>query len=348
MENRARQSRFNDLGEANELIGLFAAAAQSYVAAGVVPIPCGGVDGKKPLVKWRHYKRPPGPKALDTWRARFANANVGIVTGPSRLTVVDCDDPAMVSTMLAECGDTPLIADTPRGGTHLYYRHTGEVSRNSLVPGVDVKAAGGFVVVPPSIRPDTGKPYRFKRGSLADLDRLPPPRAGSLPLASQPRHTANDQGCIPKGRRNNALFRMALRDASSCDDFDALLDCVRGDNECCEPPLADAEVVKVTQSVWRYQTEGRNWVGSEARAQITASELDELTPDAVFLLMKFRVAHACREGNFAVANSMAGSLDWTLPRFRKANQELREKRYMKLTHVGGKGPGDPPRAHLLR
>ena len=348
MNNISQRPRCHNLSQAPKLAGPFGRAAQDYAAAGVAIIPCGGEDGKQPLVKWRQFKRLPGPRTLDRWRTRFANANVGILTGLSRLTVVDCDDPRVVDTMLAECGDTPLIAGTPRGGTHLYYRHAGEVSRNGFAPGVDVKAAGGFVVAPPSIRPDTGKLYRFKRGSLAYLDQLPPPRAGSLPLASQPRHTANDQGWIPKGRRNKALLRLALRNAPNCDDFDALLECVRWDNECCEPPLADTEVVKIAQSAWRYQTEGRNWVGSEARAQITASELDALSADAAFLLMKYRVAHGCREEDFAVANAMAGTLGWTLPRFHKANHELREKRFMKLTHEGGKGPRDPPRARLLR
>lgn len=40
-----------------------------------------------------------------------------------------------------------LVAGTPSGGRHLYYQHTlGVRSRNRVLPGLDVKADGGYVV----------------------------------------------------------------------------------------------------------------------------------------------------------------------------------------------------------
>ena len=71
--------------------------SQSHVAV----IPCLGVDGKQPCVKWRHLKRLPKPEPLDKWWAKWPDANVGIATEPSRLTVVDCDDDSVVGARCA-------------------------------------------------------------------------------------------------------------------------------------------------------------------------------------------------------------------------------------------------------
>lgn len=44
---------------------------------------------------------------------------------------------------------TELIAHTPSGGVHRYYRYEpGTRSRNRVLPGVDLKADGGYVVLP--------------------------------------------------------------------------------------------------------------------------------------------------------------------------------------------------------
>jgi hypothetical protein len=52
---------------------------------------------------------------------------------------------------------------TGSDGWHLYYQHPGEPlgSKVSGLPGVDVKADGGYVVAPPSVHPGTGRPYRW-------------------------------------------------------------------------------------------------------------------------------------------------------------------------------------------
>jgi hypothetical protein len=54
-------------------------------------------------------------------------------------------------------------ADTPRGGRHLYFAlPAGDPpgNRAGVVNRVDVRGQGGYVIVPPSLRPD-GKAYRW-------------------------------------------------------------------------------------------------------------------------------------------------------------------------------------------
>jgi putative DNA primase/helicase len=55
------------------------------------------------------------------------------------------------------------------GGTHYYFKHpVGAKVRGKLGDGLDVKSTGGYVVAPPSLHPDTGKPYQWDAGAHPD------------------------------------------------------------------------------------------------------------------------------------------------------------------------------------
>lgn len=161
--------------------GAYAAEALQCLKVGLLPIPCGGPDGKKPLVKFAGDAAPTEQTVRATVGCtKFRGAGIGILTGAGErpLTVVDIDDPGLVPAVLAALGPTPIMVRTPSGGTHLYYRHGGEGCTN-LRPGlrVDIKGRGGFVIAPPTVRlPSASHPggaYRFEVGSLARLDEMP-------------------------------------------------------------------------------------------------------------------------------------------------------------------------------
>ncbi|WP_088285115.1 bifunctional DNA primase/polymerase, partial [Kineosporia sp. A_224] len=124
------------------------------------------------------------------WSSRTAAGpyGVGIATGPSRLVVVDLDTPKP-NTVLPDPWRTPGVVDgadvlaaladraghpdpaalgtysvlTPSGGTHLYFAAPGQAplldepaarplgnTAGVLGPLVDTRAAGGYVVAPPT------------------------------------------------------------------------------------------------------------------------------------------------------------------------------------------------------
>ncbi len=162
--------------------GPFASAAKELAEAGLVVIPCGGEKGKTPKIKTKALRYRPTAETIKGWAERYDNANVGVLTGErSGVLVVDVDDAGVVDPMIERFGQTPLKTSTPSGGVHLWYRWNGERCSN-LRPReglkVDIKGAGGFVVVPPSVRQSTGKPYTWLRGSLKDLPGLPGVRPG--------------------------------------------------------------------------------------------------------------------------------------------------------------------------
>ena len=166
--DQLRHTRLTPInGSCNKHRGPFAAVALELHKHGLVPIPLGGDEGNKPQVRFATLKRSPSRQTLEKWARQHGQANIGVLTGLSNLTVVDIDDPALLEAMLARFGNTPLQVETPRGGAHLYYRSGGERCadlRSEEGLAVDIKGLGGMVVAPPSIRPSgphRGKQYGF-------------------------------------------------------------------------------------------------------------------------------------------------------------------------------------------
>jgi hypothetical protein len=322
-------------------IGPFGSAALAYFDAGLVVFPCGGTDGKTPLVKaWQRRK---SRTTIEKWARRFPMENIGIVPEHSNLTVIDIDDPKLIDDALARFGDTPMRVRTPRGTVHLYYRSNGERTQNQFDGlAIDVRGKGtGFVVAPPSVRPDNGKGWVFESGSLSDLadpERLPGIKAGALPTRGPTRF-----GPVQEGNRNNSLFRQALREAWHCDDLETLIDALHVHNEGFKPPLTAKEVLKVATSAWGYHLPGNNWVGGPARAVTTADEVDAYSdaPDAFYLLQRLRIAHSARTEPFALAIAYADTLGWSPYIFRKARKVLEDRGAIRRIHTGGNCPGDP-------
>jgi len=107
-------------------------------------------------------------------RAMFADkptANIAIATGVL-VDVIDFDGPDAHASWGREfptwdsAGIEPLgTVSTPRpGGLHVYVAATGRGNRAGMLPGVDYRGLGGYVLVPPS---------RTAVGTYEWLTRLP-------------------------------------------------------------------------------------------------------------------------------------------------------------------------------
>ena len=136
---------------------------------------------KKPFIPWADFqKRRATSEEIRQWWAKWPAANVGIVTGEiSGLLVVDCDNEEAyqeIQKFLPE-GFLTAIAKTPRG-YHLYFIYpAGQQFSNAagIMPGVDVRASGGYIIVPPSVNAE-GKAYAWLEGlSIDDIALAPLP-----------------------------------------------------------------------------------------------------------------------------------------------------------------------------
>lgn len=351
----------------------FATTARTLTEAGMVVLPCGKADGKAPLVKWASLDRPLAPETLESWSRypRFANANIGIATGPSGLTVIDCDTPNALDRLIDRFGPTPVIVATPRGGYHLYYRSNGERSGPIREDGlaIDVKAKGGFVVAPPSVRRTgefAGKSYAFVAGEWADLPSLPHVLEGALnrkfygsdigspdtdaPTGRAPAETGKDVG-----RRNRTLFDYLRRVARDVGSYPELIEAAEAFNARFDPPLAAAEVYRTAESVWKYRETGRLFAPGQSSIVIPAAIFDRLAKadngaDAFFLLgCLIRNHGAGHDGDPSFVIVPAAMMrdkvihGWARTRYRNAIRTLLSENLITMAHRGGRRRGDPHR-----
>jgi hypothetical protein len=183
----------------------------------VIPVEPGA---KVPAVRWTRFQvERATERQIRRWWA-FADFNVGIVCGRiSNLIALDVDLRAGGDSSLArlEAAHRPvggLEVATP-GGVHRWFQHPGRhipCSTSTLGAGLDVKADGGMIVVPPSERPDGA--YRFGRLFDADVPPLPAWLVGLLVGQQKPR-PSRPAGGAPSGRYLDAAVRGVLADLRS-------------------------------------------------------------------------------------------------------------------------------------
>ena len=135
--------------------------------------------GKVPLIPWEEFqRRRASMEKILGWLRRWPELNVGIVTGRiSGIIVLDADTPTGQEYISRRHVPPTPQAKTGKG-IHWYFRYPeGEKGRSirnviRLVPGLDVKGDGGYVVAPPSIHP-SGAKYEWivspKEVELAEL-----------------------------------------------------------------------------------------------------------------------------------------------------------------------------------
>jgi len=157
--------------------------------------------------RWTNYQdRLPTRAEIETW-CRGPRINLAVVTGWQDLVVLDFDQIdtyitwsawAQESETAAEVAELTYQVTTDRG-MHVYVGVT-EPVRNGHIGVIDIKAAGGYVLIPPSIHP-SGSAYRAvdPAAPIVRVERLldvfpfelaaPPPVRSVLPtfeLAADP------------------------------------------------------------------------------------------------------------------------------------------------------------------
>jgi Bifunctional DNA primase/polymerase, N-terminal/Primase C terminal 1 (PriCT-1) len=309
-----------------------------YAQRGLPTFPVQIVGHDKPPMT-RGYHRT-GLRGSTELTRRFGSARaLGITLNQRRMIVdVDTTSESALADVLAKHGDTPLIARTAsKGGYHCYFGENAaawehhKVSRRIIRPeaGRPIDYLGsGFAVVPPSLT-TTGR-YEFIRGSLDDINRLPPFRGIVPPLQPDARgDTAKESVHVGEGARNSGLFRACMKWARRCNKFDELLEFARAINAYYRPPLEEAEIMRTTKSVWSYTEAGQNRFGQHG-AYFPIEEVATLLHNQdAFLLLAFLRAHNGPLAQFWVSNGLSETLGWQRKRFAAARQRLIELGHIK-------------------
>jgi|GEM_PF-904335 len=285
--------------------GPFAEHALNYHTLGLPVIPLVS-DDKSPLVAgFKTWKRHPGPAAIHKWvnDPKHAGANIGVISGRhGGPNWIDYDagspdnkpGPEVLDALLERCfgaQDVPAVLDTACGW-RIPFRPDGESSSDDLRLGfarghkVELLAEGRNAVLPPSIHPDTGKPYVWQRGSIeallpANLPRLDPGIATKArrSAARRPRLRAVESGKIPKGRRNTdllALVRKYCGQGATLAEVRAVALARAAElwDRPADDPYPDAKILREVQSLWKGYDRSKAAKGvANAYVTISRSEL---------------------------------------------------------------------------
>ena len=184
-------------------------------------------NGKTPLVPWKPYQlvKPDWPQ-IEQWLERYPDANIGIVTGAiSGIVAVDFDSQEAFETAQRKglLGNA-LINQTGRGYHAIFpYPDTPIQTTTGILPNVDVRGDGGYIVSPPSIHPD-GHVYRWLDGDL-DLTKVQMPAKMHDLLTGKSQHVSQPSPSLiipaplqrqcdlvanaPQGSRNDQLNKSA-------------------------------------------------------------------------------------------------------------------------------------------
>jgi hypothetical protein len=135
------------------------------------------LDGKNPKGHGWQRTLPLDPDdAADIWSRRGSN-NMGIVLGHSGVIDYEMDGGTLEEYLSLVGGKIPetLAYRTGSGKLHILFRDPGGLTRRTR-GGFELRAGPHQSVLPPSIHPETGKPYEWINGP-ADYPLLDPPQA---------------------------------------------------------------------------------------------------------------------------------------------------------------------------
>jgi hypothetical protein len=210
-------------------------------------------SSKKPLVKWEEYqKRIASVDEINVWFSQWPDANIGIVTGSiSKLIVVDVDPRHGGTNELFKDFKTPC-SNTGGGGWHYYFTSdTFITNRAGVLPGIDIRGEGGYVIAPPS-RHSSGGSYQWlispQEVSLSEFPSWIFQSAEKLDKGDWQTILSG----VPEGERNTSATRVIgklLAGFPQSDWEEFVVPLIRDWNNQNNPPLSDQELLEVYRSL---------------------------------------------------------------------------------------------------
>lgn len=224
-------------------------------------IPACDRPGKHPRTAHGLYDATTNTGTIQDWMTRWEPTNWGIRTGrESGLIFLDVDGDKGFQSMRGLALPMTRIHLTGRGWQAGFSLPLGEdwASATAVLPGIDIRARGGYVVAPPSIH-YTGRAYQV----YLDAEAAPPPRwlrdlvsETIVPVNAAPVRP----DFFPVGERNSQLFRRGCGFARNTGMTEKrLLAWLTGTNRNrCRPPLPSEEVERIARNIWRIVRKGRD------------------------------------------------------------------------------------------
>jgi hypothetical protein len=190
---------------------------------------------------------------IHAWWGKHPKRNVAISTEGLFVLDIDPDGAAWLSAINTTDLLRGTITKTPRNGRHYWFMQNGVELRCTtgvVAPGVDTRANGGYVLVPPSVV--NGKPYEWLSELEQQQPAVPQWLIDLLGVRQPLRESAAEQ--IPEGSRNQTMIKFAgyFRRAgmSEVEIRDSLISI---NSQRCTPPISAVELGKVAKSAARFE-----------------------------------------------------------------------------------------------
>lgn len=243
--------------------------ALEYAKRGLAVFPLKPRD-KAPIIANGFHRATTDEAQIETWWRQYPDANIGIATGQvsGGICVIDLDVDEekgingirTLQDWQSTHGNFPpsCCVKTGRGGWHYYFKSNEEIkNRINMLPGIDVRGDGGYVVAPPSVHRN-GNKYDWLQGMSPDeipiitMDSNIRYLLHHQDVETRPTYIAPDK--IPEGERNGMLFKFACMMQAKGASDQTVYAATSAENESkCNPPLSDWEVQLIVNSALKYE-----------------------------------------------------------------------------------------------
>lgn len=240
--------------------------AQWYATLGWPVFPC---HGKRPVTKRGLYDATIDTAQVVSWWAQWPTCNIGTPLGEARWALdVDARHNGLDTLHELERSYNQLprtvtsLTGSGGGSMHLLWA-TGATpihNKADLGQGLDVQGPGSYIILPPSIHPDTGQRYAWEADfGPDDLEPQAPPAwlealvtQGAQPTASDACSSIDPDAMIVEGTRETTLMRLAGAMRRQGASETAIRAALAEENQRCTPPLGNDALDRMAHSVMRY------------------------------------------------------------------------------------------------
>lgn len=215
--------------EPDPAVSELATHAANYAAdRGFRVFPC---RDKRPLTSHGFKDARTDPELVERMFEYYRGAQIGIATGGG-IWVLDVDGEEGEASLARISEGRPIYTAVVRTarGRHYWFRGDGLGSRSGVLPGIDTRGEGGYVIAPPSIH-ETGWQYRWEV-PLDDLAEAPSWLIEALKVQGS-------NGTVGTNHRSN----------------------VQADPAAVEIPISDAEDIRIHTALGRIDMDDyQTWV----------------------------------------------------------------------------------------
>ena len=224
--------------------------------------------------KWKEFESNRVTKEqVMKWYKAYPECNWGVICGKiSNICVVDIDGTEGAESIKKyhpEMENTKTLVQKSPRGFHLIFKHPGNpVKSFPILPKVDIKGDGGYIVIAPSKTTDgqyrilldepvATAPGWVVRGERSGFDEDAP----NLPVqAGSPPGWVSDLllNGSPSGRRNADAAKLVGYFWNRQVPADIIMNVITPWAERCQPPMDIREMKTVVKSVCSYQQMARN------------------------------------------------------------------------------------------